>query len=121
MAAFSPLLTRLEANIFNLYVEPLQSGRKLWRTLHPSLPRTPLPGPPIPIQKLRLDGLHFPTGQELSRLLLSIPSLVHLKAFNLTFDAEPKPKHFSFRRQPFDSQSDNLHLRLSLVLFLNPF
>jgi hypothetical protein len=98
-------------------VEPLPSEGVLWRTLHPSLPRS-LPGSAMRIWELRLKGLHFPHGRALAGLLLSIPSLKHVKASGLTFATRPTAEDFItplFSREIAMIVSDDLQLALAFI------
>ena len=111
---FAPKLRYLRS----LAVKPLHSGQEPMRSLHPSLPRT-LPVPRVSLSRLLLDGLRFPTGRTLSRLLSSIPSLTILKAVHLAFDDDPRPEDFHTTLFPSRvicaARSDDLQLCYSLI------
>ena len=86
-------------------------------TLCPSLPRS-LPGSIMVIEGLHLKDVHFSHGRTLSRLLSSIPLLIHFIAFDITFDAKPIASDFlvpPFARQSFDVSSNDSQLLLSLL------
>lgn len=107
-------------NFIFLSVVPSPSGGMPWRTLHPSLPRS-LPGSLMPIEELRLEGVHFPNSRVLSRLLSSVPSLHNLDAYNLTFDTPPTADDLCappFGRKIYEIASDNLQLCLSFIPLL---
>lgn len=100
-----------------LSVEGLSSHGKPWRTLHPSLPRS-LPGSLMPLEELRLEGVHFPTGRMLSRLLSSVPLLRRLHALKLTFDTELRAEDFAtppYGRKMYVAATDRLLLCLAIL------
>ena len=117
---FSLLVPKLHKLAF-LSVKPLHPGGKPYRTLHPSLPRS-VPGSCMQIDDLCLDGLHFSSTRVLSRLLLSLPSLVSLNVYNLTIDTN-LPTLKDLFAAPLCTQinsvkSDNLQLCLSPIPLL---
>lgn len=108
-----PVLRRLLST--SVYMPP--SRGKAWISLHPSLPRS-IPGTLMPIEYLHLDGLHFPDGRVLSRLLVSVSRLFRLTMQKLTFDTRPKSGDFRGPRCCLcllSVTSDDLELCLSLV------
>ena len=108
----------------DLEIQVWPIANQLWRAFPPSLPRS-LPGSVMPISELRLDGVQFASRRKLSQLLSSIPLLISLYAFNITYVAKPRTNDFF---TPFATRfnyiaSDDLQLCLSMLtsLFISPY
>ena len=96
------------------------SGGRMQRSLHPSLPRS-IPSSLMPLPRLHLEGVRFPSCRVLSRLLLSIPVLRSFAAYKITFDKTPSYEDLltpPLGREMCDIGSDDLQLCLSLIPLL---
>lgn len=82
---------------FNVDASALRTGmtsaQARLTSLHPDLPRT-VPASFGPIQRLKLEKVHFDNSAELRRLLRGLPKLELLSLFDLTWTTPPNSEAF---------------------------